>query len=152
MPKPAPASPIEKRPLIGVGVVVWRDGQVLLVKRGKPPRQGSWGLPGGRQEWGETVYQAAVREVAEETGLTIEPLEVLTVVDSITQAEDGSGGIAFHYTLVEVLARWVSGEPVAADDADDVCWADPDGLDMLDWHKTAEVIALGRSRMAERGR
>ncbi|MEO1250456.1 MAG: NUDIX hydrolase [Pseudomonadota bacterium] len=138
----------EKRPLIGVGVVVWRGDKVLLVKRGKPPRKGSWGLPGGRQEWGETVFQAAQREVMEETGLTIEPLDYLTVVDGITHGADGE--IDFHYTLVEVLARWISGEAVAADDADDVRWADPDRLEMLDWDKTREVILLGRERMAAR--
>ena len=145
-----PVSDAEHRPLVGVGVVVWRAGRVLLVKRGRPPRMGSWGLPGGRQEWGETVFQAAVREVAEETGLAVEPLDILTVVDSITPGGDGPGGIAYHYTLVEVLARWVSGEAVAADDALEVRWADPDRLDMLDWDKTAEVIALGRARMEAR--
>ncbi|MEM1401144.1 MAG: NUDIX hydrolase [Pseudomonadota bacterium] len=137
----------ERRPLVGVGVVVFRDGQVLLVKRGKPPRQGTWALPGGRQEWGETIFQAACREVAEETGLVIEPLAILTAVDSLTP--DDQGEIAYHYTLVEVLGRWVSGVAVAADDALAVRWADPDDLGELGWDVAGEVIEMGRKRLSD---
>ncbi|MGP1397803.1 MAG: NUDIX domain-containing protein [Inquilinaceae bacterium] len=133
-----------ERPVVGVGVVVWRGDQVLLVKRGRPPREGQWGLPGGRQELGETVFEAAVREVREETGLTVAPLSIVTVVDSIDR--DDNGVIAFHYTLVEVVAEWRAGEAVAADDAADVRWADPDALDgLVAWDETRRVIRLSRT-------
>ncbi len=131
-----------ERPLVGVGVVVLKGGQVLLIKRGKPPRQGQWSLPGGLQEVGETVYAAARREVLEECGISIEPLEVVEVIDAITP--DDYGKIRYHYTLVDVLADWTSGEPVAGDDAMDAAWFDPAVLDTLGmWVETPRVIRKG---------
>jgi 8-oxo-dGTP diphosphatase len=131
-----------ERPLIGVGVVVLHEGKVLLIKRGKPPRQGQWSLPGGLQEVGETVFAAARREVMEECGIAIEPLEVVEVVDAITP--DDQGRVRFHYTLVDVLADWTSGAPVAGDDAVDAAWFDPAQLDTLGmWSETPRVIRKG---------
>ena len=131
------------RPLIGVGVVVFKDDRVLLVRRGKPPRRGQWSLPGGRQRLGETVRAAAAREVAEEAGLTIEVTALLDVVDSMTRDEDGS--LAYHYTLVDFLAEWRAGAAAAGGDATEVAWADPDDLAPYDlWDETLRVIALAR--------
>lgn len=131
------------RPLIGVGVVVFKDDRVLLVRRGKPPRRGQWSLPGGRQRLGETVRAAAAREVAEEAGLTIEVTALLDVVDSMTRDEDGS--LAYHYTLVDFLAEWRAGVAAAGGDATEVAWADPDDLAPYDlWDETLRVIALAR--------
>ncbi len=131
-----------ERPLIGVGVVVLKGDKVLLIKRAKPPRQGQWSLPGGLQEVGETVFAAARREVMEECGIAIEPLEVVEVVDAITP--DETGRVRFHYTLVDVLADWTSGEPVAGDDAMDAAWFDPAALDTLGmWSETPRVIRKG---------
>lgn len=131
-----------ERPLVGVGVVVLKDDKVLLIKRGKPPRQGQWSLPGGLQEVGETVFAAARREVREECSIEIEPLEVVEVVDAITP--DDQGKIRFHYTLVDVLADWRAGEPVAGDDAMDAAWFDPAALDTLGmWTETPRVIRKG---------
>lgn len=135
-----------ERPLVGVGVVVLKEGpygpQVLLIKRGKPPRQGQWSLPGGLQEVGETVFAAARREVLEECGIAIEPLEVVEVVDAITP--DDRGRTRFHYTLVDVLADWTGGDPVAGDDAMDAAWFDPAGIDALGmWSETPRVIRKG---------
>lgn len=143
---PLPVSGVKReypeRPLIGVGVVVLHEGKVLLIKRGKPPRQGQWSLPGGLQEVGETVFAAARREVMEECGIAIEPLEVVEVVDAITP--DDQGKIRFHYTLVDVLADWKSGAPVAGDDAIDAAWFDPAQLDTLGmWSETPRVIRKG---------
>ena len=78
------------RPIAGVGVVVLGAKGVLLVKRAKPPRQGQWSLPGGAQKLGETVFEAARRETLEETGLEIEVLGLIDVVDSIA-SDDGGG-------------------------------------------------------------
>lgn len=134
-----------ERPLVGVGVVVWRDEQVLLVKRGKPPRQGQWSLPGGLQHLGETVFAAACREVAEETTLEVEIVDVVAVIDSIQRDEEG--GVRYHFTLVDVLAEWRSGEARAQDDAADVAWAGLDELaDYRLWDETVRVIGLAAER------
>ncbi|MGF1629071.1 MAG: NUDIX hydrolase [Kiloniellaceae bacterium] len=133
------------RPLIGVGVVVFKGDRVLLVRRGKPPRQGQWSLPGGRQRLGERVAEAARREVAEEAGVDIEVGALIDVVDSITR--DDAGAVAYHYTLVDVLAEWRSGEARAGHDATEVAWADPDEIAPYGlWKETERIIVLGRER------
>ena len=135
-----------ERPVVGVGVVVLRGNQVLLVRRAKQPRQGEWSLPGGAQEIGETVFEAGRREVLEETGITVEVRGLLDVVDSIQP--DDMERIRYHFTLVDVLAVWVSGEAQAATDAAEVAWfkrtAVPDlGL----WSETQRMIELGFNRL-----
>ena len=133
------------RPLIGIGVIVFKEDRVLLIRRGKPPRQGQWSLPGGRQRLGERVRETAVREVREETGCAVEVTALLDVVDSLTR--DDAGEIQFHYTLVDFLAEWRGGEARAAGDAAEVAWADPDDLAPFDlWAETLRLIAMGRER------
>lgn len=114
------------RPIVGVGAVVWRGEQLLLARRGRPPKQGTWTLPGGMQHLGESVAETAVREIREETGLEITVVDIVTVVDLIER--DAAGGVAYHYTIVDVLAEWQSGEVVAGDDVDAVAWVRPDEL------------------------
>jgi 8-oxo-dGTP diphosphatase len=108
------------RPVAAVLAVTVRDQRVLLVRRANPPDQGKWGFPGGRVELGETVNAAALRELAEETGVTGEALDVLTVLDVIDR--DDAGALRFHYVLIAVWCRWTRGEPVAADDALAAAW------------------------------
>ena len=128
-------------PRVGVGVLVWRDDHLLLVRRARPPGAGEWSLPGGGQELGETLFETARREVAEETGLDVEPVAVLTAVDSITR--DDHGRVRFHYTLIDVVANWQAGEASAEDDVSSVCWATPDEADTLvAWSETRRVIRL----------
>ena len=110
------------RPYVGVGVVIFRDDQVLLAQRGKWPRKFTWSIPGGAQELGETVHQAGVREIREETGLEVDIIGLVDVVDSISHDEEGR--VLFHYTLVDLAAEWRSGEAVAADDVPAVKWVD----------------------------
>lgn len=101
---------------------------VLIIRRAHPPRAGSWSLPGGKQRLGETLAEAAARELAEETGLTdLDWLGIADVVDLMDR--DGSGNLRFHYTVIDFAARWRSGEPVAGDDADSVAWAMPGDYD-----------------------
>ena len=130
-----------ERPAIGIGVVVWRGEDVLLIRRGQEPRKGEWALPGGLQELGETVRDAARREVLEETGVTVEPGEVVDVVDSILR--DSDGRIRYHYTLVDIAAAYVAGDAEARDDADEVAWTRHDDLERFNlWEETIRVIEL----------
>lgn len=128
-------------PVVGVGVVVWREDKVLLIRRAHAPRAGEWSLPGGKQEWGETIMQAAVREAREETGLDIAPLGIVTALDAITCGESGS--IEHHYTLIDVVAESREGTPKAGDDALECRWATPDDVEKLcAWPETAKVVRL----------
>ena len=127
------------RPVVGIGAVVWGEGQVLLVRRADPPRRGQWSLPGGAQEIGETVFEAARREVWEETGITIEILGLVDVVDSIHRDEDGQ--VRYHYTLVDVFAHAAGGDAAAAGDAAEAAWFELDNLPPL-WPETERVIRL----------
>ncbi len=132
-------------PQVGVGVIVWRGDQCLLVRRAKPPRSGQWSIPGGRQRLGETLSEAARREVHEETGVMIEVIDVVTAVDLIER--DGAGQVRFHYVLVDVNARWLSGEPLAGSDAEDVLWTRLDMLSELGmWSETERIIRLAATR------
>ena len=133
------------RPYVGVGVVIFRGDQVLLAQRGKPPRQLSWSIPGGAQELDETVREAGLREVREETGLEIDILGLIDVVDSISRDPDGR--VQFHYTLVDFYAEWRSGEAIAGDDCPAVCWANLDDLDGYDIRAiTLEIIHLAAKK------
>ena len=95
------------RPFVGVGGIVIRGQQVLLVRRGNPPRQGEWSIPGGMLELGEKLRDGVAREIEEETGIAVTPLEVLDVFDSITR--DAEGKIQYHYALVDFLCSVVGG-------------------------------------------
>jgi len=125
-------------PVVGVGGVVVRDGRALLVRRGKAPLYGRWTVPGGTVELGETLEAAVVRELEEETGLRVEPLEVLAVFDRIDR--DGER-VVYHYVIVDYLCRWRSGEARAASDALEVAWASTGELPGYDLPaKALEVV------------
>ncbi|MEQ8389046.1 MAG: NUDIX hydrolase [Alphaproteobacteria bacterium] len=138
-------------PLPAVGVVVWRQDRVLLVRRNKPPRAGDWSLPGGAQHPGETVREAAMREVREETGLDIEVGRLIDVVDFIEH--DEAGQVCFHYVLIDLEGEAPVGEAVAGDDVGEVCWASPAALaDFGLWSETVRVIEISARRRAGRSR
>ncbi len=107
-------------PIPGVAAVIVKDGKVLLTKRGNEPSKGKWGIPGGVVELGESVEEAVVREVKEETGVDCRPLKRLTVFDSIRRDPDGR--VHWHYVLHEFLCEYLGGEPRAGDDASEVRW------------------------------
>ena len=121
------------------------DGCVLLIRRGKPPLEGRWSIPGGTVELGEGLEDALVREMAEETGLEVEPLEVLTVFDRI---EEEDGEVTFHYVIVDYRCRRIAGAARAGSDAREVAWVAGDDLaryDLTDKAREVVVEALARS-------
>lgn len=143
--RPMTAAPSSPRPTVGVGAIVWRAGRVLLIRRGQPPRRGEWSLPGGKQEWGETLEEALRREVFEETALRLGPLALVDVVDLI--ARDDDGRVAHHYTLVDYTAEALSADARAGDDAAAVAWFALHELDGLGlWSKTRAVIGRAARR------
>jgi 8-oxo-dGTP diphosphatase len=126
-------------PLVGVAAVVIQGDKVLLVQRGQEPHKGSWGLPGGLVQLGESVSEAVRREVAEETALEIEPGEVLGVFEPIVWDEQGR--IRFHYVVIDFLARPLGGILSPASDVTAARWVSPQELASYQVRaETAEVI------------
>ena len=133
------------QPIIGVGTVVWHGDRVLLVQRGRPPRQGQWSLPGGAQQLGESLAEAARREVLEETGVTVDLGDVIATIDSIER--DADGRIRYHFTLIDFAAEAHSAELEPGDDAADARWFELDQLEGLGlWSETLRIIELSRAR------
>jgi 8-oxo-dGTP diphosphatase len=110
-------------PVAGVGAVVFYGEKILLIKRGKEPSKGKWSVPGGGVELGETLYEAARREVMEECSVEIEVERVMDAADNIVK--DTKGHIRFHYIIIDLLAKYKSGEIKAGDDAEECGWFTP---------------------------
>jgi 8-oxo-dGTP diphosphatase len=128
-----------------------RAGEVLLVRRGQPPRQGEWSIPGGRIEPGETSRAAALRELQEETGVEAELAGLIDVVDAVFHNRTGDL-VTRHYIMIDFAARWVSGEPVAGDDADEARFVPLyDLANYHMWPETVRVIQAGAA-MADQAR
>jgi 8-oxo-dGTP diphosphatase len=108
-------------PLVGVGAVIVHDGRVLLVQRGTEPARGRWSIPGGLIEVGEALSEAVVREVREETGLQVEPVELIEILDRIHRDGDR---VRYHYVIADYLCKVVGGTLHAASDADAVRWVE----------------------------
>jgi len=137
-----------KTPTPTAGVVCFRGDEVLLIRRGTPPRLDEWSIPGGRIEWGEAATAAAVRELEEETGVKAELLGLIDVVDGLF--EDEHGACQRHYVLVDYAAAWLSGEPTAGDDAAEAgFWPLDEALAMVAWGETARVIRLAWDRFGK---
>jgi 8-oxo-dGTP diphosphatase len=134
-------------PLIGVGSIIIEADRVVLVKRAHPPIQGQWSIPGGVLEVGEMLRDAAVREAREETGLIVQPGELLGVYDRILR--DPEHRVQYHYVLIDFLCRKVGGELLAASDAADVRWFSRTDLPILNLAEdTLEVIQKGFERLS----
>jgi 8-oxo-dGTP diphosphatase len=133
-------------PVPAVGVVCLRGDEVLLIRRGAPPRLGEWSLPGGRIEPGEGVRAAALRELGEETGVEARLIGLIDVVDGIFP------DAGRHYVLIDFVAEWISGEPVAGDDAADAAFVPVQrALELVTWSETRRIIeqAVSFGRVGE---
>jgi len=118
-----------ERPLLGVGAIVIERQRVLLVRRANPPLQGQWSIPGGVVETGETTREAVVREVQEETGLEVKPVEFLEVFERILRDENSR--VRYHYVLMDYLCQVIGGAARAGSDVTELCWASADQLKEL---------------------
>jgi ADP-ribose pyrophosphatase YjhB (NUDIX family) len=125
-------------PLVGVATVLLRGTKVLLVRRNQPPNEGQWALPGGLVEVGETLAEAAIREVREETRLRIEEPQFVRFSDIIVRDEHGA--VEHHYVLAFHTARAETGEAVAGSDAGEVQWVSSEEMNALDLIAEVPVI------------
>jgi len=115
------------RPLIGVGGVIVKDGNVLLARRGQEPAMGQWSIPGGLVKVGEELHDALRREILEETGLSITVGPVVEVLSRILY--DAEGKVKFHFVIIDYLCTNPTGEDAASTDVLEICWASPDSLE-----------------------
>lgn len=135
-----------RAPTPAVGIVCLRRDEVLLIRRGTPPRLGEWSLPGGRIEWGESAQTAALRELREETGVEAQMAGLVDVVDGIFRSREDDAVWA-HYVLIDFAAHWISGDAIAGDDAAEALFASLADLDRYDlWPETARVIREAAQR------
>jgi ADP-ribose pyrophosphatase YjhB (NUDIX family) len=134
-----------EHPRVGIGIVLLRGDEVLLVRRGRPPAAGAWSLPGGGQELGESARDCARRELREETGLECGALVLLGNVDSIHH--DAAGRIEYHYTILDFGARYVGGAAVAGDDVSALAWVKREDFDAYGlWDEARRIINLAFSQ------
>jgi len=136
-----------ERPIVGVGAVIVDRGRVLLVKRAHEPLKGEWSLPGGGVEVGETLHDAVVREVREETGLDVRVGPVVEVIDRIHPEVDGR--VEFHFVIIDYLCSVAGGTMVHSSDAADACWVEVDDLPRYALTEIATTVirkALAMSR------
>jgi len=119
-------------PLFGVGAVIVESGRVLLVRRGQEPLKGKWSLPGGMLELGESLLSGVAREVKEETGLEVEPIELIELLDRVHREDNR---VRYHYVIADYLCRVVGGSLQAASDADAVRW-----VERAEWNSHSALI------------
>jgi ADP-ribose pyrophosphatase YjhB (NUDIX family) len=135
------------RPYLAVSAAIFRDSRVLIVRRGRAPARGLYTLPGGGVELGETLEQAVVREVREETGLAVTPLALVGFREAI--GRDAAGRIERHFVILPFAARWIAGEIALNEELAEAQWRRPDELGGL---KTtdglAEIVAAAAERIA----
>jgi 8-oxo-dGTP diphosphatase len=125
-------------PRAAVGAVVMRGGKVLLVKRSNAPQKGKWAIPGGSVKLGETLKEAAEREIMEETGLTIKANHPAFALDLIER--DSSGKLLFHYVIIDLLAEYIDGDVCPADDVSDAGWFNADEIETLSISETTREL------------
>jgi 8-oxo-dGTP diphosphatase len=125
-------------PIAGVGAVVFKEEKLLMVKRAKEPNKGMWSIPGGAIELGETVFEAARREVREECSIEVEIERVLDAADNIVR--DERGHINYHYTIIDLIAKYIGGEIRAQSDAEECGWFKPEEIVDMDITPTLRAM------------
>jgi len=133
-------------PLVGVGGVVIVEGRALLIKRGGPPLQGEWSIPGGMLELGETLIEGVKRELQEETGLTVRVGAMIEVFERIFR--DAEGKVRYHFVIHDYLCQLESGEARAASDVTDVAWVTSKELGAYSLTPVATRVLLRAFQMA----
>ncbi|MEM7492919.1 MAG: NUDIX hydrolase [Pseudomonadota bacterium] len=128
-------------PIPAVGSVCFRDNQVILVRRRNPPRAGEWSIPGGRIEFGEPAHAAAIRELQEETGVVAKTLTLIEIIEHIS-GNDVDTEPEYHFVILDFLLEWVSGDPVADDDALEARFVDLSDLDVFGLSDEARRVIL----------
>ena len=126
-----------RQPLVGVGGVVIHRNRVLLIRRGAEPLKGEWSIPGGMLELGEELARGAQRELKEETGLDVEPVEILAVFDRITRTKER---VRYHYVIIDFVCRWKSGRLQPASDVVDARWVTRP--DLPQYHLTEKATSV----------
>lgn len=137
--------PHATHPVAAVLGIIVHQSQVLLVQRSNPPDAGFWGFPGGKVELGETLQQAAEREVKEETGLDVIAQSLDTLLEAFDY--DEAGQLRYHYLLIPVVCRWQGGEPLAASDVSDARWFDVVALLSGDFSFSKDVVSLALKQL-----
>jgi len=139
-----------ERPFLAVSAAIVRAGQVLLVRRARPPAAGLFSLPGGVVELGETLEEAVVREVREETGLTIEPVGLAGFRETIVR--DGDARIERHFVILPFAARWRAGEVELNEELSEARWLEPGGIAELPTTPgLGEIVANALKRLQDAG-
>ncbi len=136
-----------EHPIVGVGGVVIRSNRVLLVRRGREPLKGEWSIPGGMLELGESLKDGVKREILEETGLKVRPLETLTVFDRI---QKNGKRVQYHYVIVDYLCQPVGGRLKSASDVLDARWVEREELPRYRITPKAASVIAGAFDMAGR--
>ena len=135
------------RPFLAVSAAIFREGRVLIVRRARPPAHGIYTLPGGGVELGETLEEAVIREVQEETALDVEPVALAGYRQAI--ARDAEGRVERHFVILPFAARWLAGEVSLNEELAEAHWLKPTELSGL---KTtdglAQIVATANERIA----
>lgn len=128
-PRTQPSTPVVSQPILAVSAALIRNDQVLFVRRRHAPSAGMLALPGGKVEAGETLEEAVVRELLEETSIHAKPLRLLTTVDAIRR--DPTGALSSHHVIISFLCEWLSGSEKAGSDASELLWLDLDAMQQV---------------------
>ena len=135
------------RPYLAVSAAIFRDGRVLIVRRARPPAKGLYTLPGGVVELGETLTEAVIREVREETALTIEPVALAGYSEALVR--DGAGRVERHFVILPFAARWVAGEVALNEELAEARWLLPAEISGLATTEgLADILATAGDRIA----
>ncbi|HXW54342.1 MAG TPA: NUDIX hydrolase [Candidatus Cybelea sp.] len=139
-----------ERPIVGVGGVVIAEGCALLIKRGHPPLEGEWSIPGGTLEVGETLLEGVRRELAEETGIEVRVLDLIEVFERVFR--DDSGRPRYHFVILDYLCEPISGQAQAGSDVTDIAWASEGDLEKYSLTPTATRVILRAFEMSRHRR